>query len=227
MIHGRGGTARPLLLDLFCCEGGAATGYHAAGFDVIGVDIAAQPRYPFPMVQADALQLPFGLERFAAIHASPPCQSYSQLNQSPDTYPRLIEPIREMLEASGKPYVIENVMGARAEMRDPLKLCATAFGSPIEGAEMHRHRLFESNVLMMGAPRCAHDRGREVLGVYGSLSLNQRVTSGKRGGAPRMRASRSQARVLMGMPWASDRGLAEAIPPAYTQWIGEQLAWWI
>src|SRR5271163_3531372 len=96
---------RPLLLDLFCGAGGSAVGYHRAGFDVVGVDIKPQPRYKFPMLVANALQPPLDLSCFDAIHASPPCQAYSSLAHfSGKKHPRLIEPVREMLRHSGKPY---------------------------------------------------------------------------------------------------------------------------
>ena len=107
------------LLDLYCGAGGAALGYHRAGFDeIVGVDIATQPRYPFEFVQADALEfLADHGHEFAAIHASPPCQGYSIMHNLPwlrgREYPLLILPTIEMLEVLGKPYVVENVMGAR------------------------------------------------------------------------------------------------------------------
>ena len=120
---------RPRLLDLFCCAGGASAGYAAAGFDVYGVDLVPQPHYPFSMQVADALTLsPAFLSEFDAIHASPPCQSYSDLAHrtgNGHTWPRLIEPVREMLAATGKPYVIENVEGA--PLQSPVILCGTMF----------------------------------------------------------------------------------------------------
>ncbi len=107
---------KPRLLDLFCCAGGASVGYSRAGFDVIGVDIVPQPNYPFEFIQADALSLdPKFIASFDAVHASPPCQAYSDLakrNGNGHKWPRLIEPIRKMLTRSGLPYVIENVDGA-------------------------------------------------------------------------------------------------------------------
>ena len=135
---------RPLLLDLFCGAGGAAMGYHRAGFDVIGVDIDPQPNYPFPFVQADALNPPFDLTRFAAIHASPPCQSYSTMsNRHGSAELELIDDVREMLQASGLPWVIENVTGARRSMRSPQMLHGGHFG-----LNVYRPRLFEARVAM-------------------------------------------------------------------------------
>ena len=135
--------SRPKLLDLFCCAGGAARGYDEAGFDVFGVDIVEQSNYPYPMIVDNALELSSSfLKKFDAIHASPPCQSYSDLaarNRNGDAWPRLVEPVREMLKASGKPYVIENVEGA--PLLDYVVLCGTMF----PGLRVIRHRLFESN----------------------------------------------------------------------------------
>src|SRR5271166_1559930 len=117
------------ILDLFCCAGGAAMGYAQAGFEVVGVDISPQPNYPFLFVQADALKLDMQyLATFDALHASPPCQSYSDLakrNGNGDKWPRLIEPVREMFIRSGRPYVIENVEGA--PLINPVVLCGTMF----------------------------------------------------------------------------------------------------
>ena len=118
-------------LDLFCCEGGAGMGYHLAGMEVTGVDIAKQPRYPFAFAQADALEFlrEFG-DEFDFIHASPPCQGYSHLTPAANRgdHAKLIPAVRELLEASGKPWVIENVQGARRELRDPVMLCGSMFG---------------------------------------------------------------------------------------------------
>src|SRR5262245_16204867 len=131
----------PRLLDLFCGAGGAAMGYHRAGFEVIGVDIRPQPRYPFRFVQADALMPPFRLEDFDAIHASPPCQSYSHSRHlrnrsSKKVTPKLIATVRQQLRESGRPWVIENVGGAREAMSNPTTACGTAFGLLVR-----RHRL--------------------------------------------------------------------------------------
>src|SRR3990167_9619494 len=117
---------KPRLLDLFCGAGGAAVGYSRAGFEVVGVDIAPQPRYPFEFVQDDALDYlrDFYYERtfppFDAIHASPPCQAYTQLGRK-NGHPELIEPVRELLRATELPYVVENVVGA--PLLEPIVLC--------------------------------------------------------------------------------------------------------
>ena len=141
---------RPWLLDLFCGAGGAAMGYHRAGFDVVGVDIDPQPNYPFEFEQLDAMAFP--LKGFAAIHASPPCQKFTAYRRRGagvgDGYPDLIAPVRERLEASGVPWVMENV--ARSPVRPLVHLCGSSFGLDVQ-----RHRWFETNVPMMSPP-CAH-----------------------------------------------------------------------
>ena len=130
---------KPRILDLFCCAGGVAMGYSRAGFDVVGVDIDPQPRFPFEFIQADALTLDMKfIKSFDAIHASPPCQSYSDLakrNGNAHEWPRLVDPVREMLIKSGKPFVIENVEGA--PLINPIVLCGTMF----KGLRVLRHRL--------------------------------------------------------------------------------------
>jgi len=207
---------RPLLLDLFCCEGGAAMGYHRAGFDVIGVDIVPQPRYPFPMVVADALSPPFRLNQFDAIHASPPCQAYTTMsNRYGSTSPQLINPVRQMLASSGLPYVIENVAGARRHMRNPLTIHGGQFG-----LNLWRPRLFESNVLVM-APGAAA-RPATAAAVYGRRD-DRRLLRRRSDGTELRAASLTEARTAMEMPWASWNGCREAIPPAYTEHIGHQL----
>ncbi len=157
------------LLDLFCCAGGAGAGYARAGFTVTGVDVEPQRRYPFAFLQRDVLTLSAGWIRdnFDAVHASPPCQGYSTMRHAPRTTgaPLLIDETRALLEATGLPWIIENVAGARWAMRDPVTLCGTMFGLGAIGHELRRHRLFESNVSLF-VPPCAHTSG-PVVGVYG------------------------------------------------------------
>ncbi len=211
------------LLDLFCCEGGAAMGYHRAGFEVTGVDINPQPRYPFEFIQGDALEYvaEHGHE-FDVIHASPPCQAYSITRHSHSVqHPDLVEPTRAALVATGKPYIIENVVGA--PLLDPLMLCGSMFqlgATDLDGEHLalRRHRLFESNVWLM-QPSCDHDPKVLVGGVYGGGPM-QRNKSNKRGGYTPKRSVRAE---LMGMDWATSHGLSQAIPPAYTEFIGHQL----
>ena len=153
---------KPKLLDLFCGGGGCSMGYHLAGFEVVGVDINPQKRYPFEFHQEGALTYlrQYGHE-FDAIHASPPCQCHSVLRHLPSFNPAkhedLIESTRRLLQASGKPYVMENVPGA--PLRNPFTLCGTMFGLRTEcGAELRRHRLFETNWFddLLEVPLCQH-----------------------------------------------------------------------
>lgn len=215
------GEARPRLLDLFCCAGGAAMGYFRAGFDVVGVDIAPQPRYPFPFIQADVMTLDQRFLRwFDAIHASPPCQSYSDLakrNGNADAWPRLIDPIRDMLIATGLPWVIENVEGA--PLRNPVVLCGTMF-PPLR---VLRHRMFESNVPLTPPPHGAHplvftmDKRRKHFGALHQDNAFVQVTGGGN-------CTRSNAAAAMGIDWPMTKAeLNEAIPPAYTEYLGRQL----
>lgn len=201
-------SARPRLLDLFCGAGGCSMGYHRAGFEVVGVDVKAQPRYPFTFHQADALTFP--LDGFDAIHASPPCQAYIRSGTvAKHRHPRLLEPVRERLVSSGLPYVIENVPGA--PMRSDVILCGSMFGLAVR-----RHRWFETNV-PMSPFTLSCDHSRPVTGVYGN-------PHGKRGAAAGMLPSdlKTWSRA-MGIDWMTAREIALAIPPAYTEFIGYQL----
>jgi DNA (cytosine-5)-methyltransferase 1 len=193
-------------------------GFHWAGFDVIGVDIEPQPNYPFEFVQGDwsaALQMAIASRRgFDAIHASPPCPAYSVITSDPTEHPRLIAPVRDKLRASGLPYVIENVEGAARDMIAPVRLCGSAFG-----LKVRRHRLFESNVGLMSTP-CNHRAQGKALGVYGHIDGPNAARGSKHGDKAR---TLDEAREAMGMPWASWNGCREAIPPTYTEFIGDQL----
>jgi hypothetical protein len=207
------------LLDLFCGAGGAAMGYHLAGFEVIGVDIAPQPDYPFEFHQADALTFP--LDGFDVIHASPPCQGYctvDRLNSArgwPSRKARLVEPVRDRLLSAGTPYVIENVPGA--PLRNAVQLCGSSFGIGVR-----RHRIFEVTPLPALAPPCAHGHQRDFVGVYGD---HPGGTLGGDDGYVRQprAASTAQAQDAMGITWTGWAGLREAIPPAYTHWLGTHL----
>jgi len=238
--------ARPRLIDLFCCAGGAAMGYHQAGFDVVGVDVAPQPRYPFRNHVGDALEVVrallrgekvafvgrdgsvehLGLSDFAAIHASPPCQGYTALRHAPGAKgsPRLIKQVRDLLDATGLPWAIENVEGAASEMVDPIVLCGTMFGLGAEGAALRRHRLFESSIRLTAPRACAHDTSKPTVGIYGG---HARIRSAKHGGRLTRDAwpagHKPVAQEAMGMDWGTLAEMSEAIPPAYTRWIGGQL----
>lgn len=220
----------PRLLDLFCGAGGAAMGYHRAGFEVVGIDIKSQPRYPFEFHQADALTFP--LEGFDVIHASPPCQAFTQMSAKyrgkggkADSHPDLLTPTRARLLGLLRPYVIENVPGARRAMAPTITLHGGMFGLGV-----HRPRHFESNVLILAGKAT---QSPEPVGVYGNKpdgrtlwryrnSLKADGTYGKRS---LMRAPRSleEAQAAMGIDWMDWDEIKEAIPPDYTEWIGRQL----
>ena len=208
------------ILDLFCCAGGAAKGYKQAGFEIVGVDIDPQPNYPYKFIQADALTLsPEFLATFDAIHASPPCQSYSDLakrNGNADAWPRLIEPVRDMLIKTGLPFVIENVEGA--PLRNPIVLCGTMF----PGLRVLRHRLFETNFPVTAPPHGKHpkvhtfDKRKSHYGKTNDMIDFVQVTGGGN-------CTIAAARDAMGIEWMNKGELNEAIPPAYTKHIGKQL----
>lgn len=205
------------LLDLFCGAGGAGAGYARAGFDVVGVDLAPQRRYPFPFVQADALEyLAEHGHEFDAIHASPPCGDYSVMKHATgNPHPRLIDPTRSLLEHVGLPYVIENVELAASKLRGPIMLCGTMFGLRIR-----RHRLFEiSPEPPLLTPPCACRYGVRDGRLIGQM-LSGKVAPGR---TPRHGYTESQRREAIGVPWMSTMEARQAIPPAYTAWIGAAL----
>lgn len=213
---------RPLLIDLFCGAGGAAMGYHRAGFDVIGVDINPQPRYPFRFVQADALRPPLRLEDAALIHASPPCQAYSVLRRANPgaDYPDLVEPTRAMLAASGRPFIIENVPGS--PLRATIILCGSMFALGSGERQLRRHRLFETSFLVL-QPQCMH-RG-EAIGVYGGGTTGRYTFENGSKNDPHRRRGGYQGkatenREAMDIDWMRRGELTQAIPPAYTEFIG-------
>ena len=191
-------------------------GYVHAGFEVVGVDNRPQPRYPFAFVQGDALNPPVDLLAFAAIHASPPCQAHVSLRwmYNAKEHEDLIPRTRELLRASGLPYVIENVPGA--PLLDPTCLCGTMFGLGADGAELRRHRLFESSVLLL-APTCNHGTCERVIGVYGGHGRDRRRAMNTQD------FSTAARRRAMGIDWMTGAELSQAIPPAYTEFIGYQL----
>lgn len=210
---------KPRALDLFCCAGGAGMGLHRAGFDVVGVDIRPQPRYPFDFVQGDALTYP--LDGFDFVWASPPCQRYSVSRSRAKVrkdHPDLIDPIRIRLQGTDALWVIENVPGA--PLRSGVLLCGSSFGLGARGDDgvwrgLARHRLFETSWPMLSPP-CGCDR-REKIGVYGNGGgWANRHDPDRRGYKGNVR----EAREAMGMPWATIAGLSQAIPPAYAEYIG-------
>ncbi|MEV8318011.1 SAM-dependent methyltransferase [Streptomyces sp. NPDC059900] len=199
------------VLDVFCCQGGASMGYYLAGYDVVGVDKEDQPRYPFPFIQGDAIEyiLAHGHE-YDLIAGSPPCQRYTNAQRiRGNTHPDLVGPTRAAMDATGRPWIIENVEGA--PLLDTVLLCGAMFR-----LRTYRHRLFESSlplgsrlhprhlapVAKMGRPV----RAGEFMHIVGNFT-----------GA-------DLAREIMAMPWASREGLREAIPPAYAKFLGDQAA---
>lgn len=217
--------SRPVLLDMFCCAGGAARGYQEAGFYVVGVDNKPQPRYAGDeFVQADALEFldTQDLSRFAAIHASPPCQGYVERNKNLQTrHPKLIAATRDRLIKAGLPYVIENVSGARRHLINPVLLCGTMFALPLL-----RHRLFETSAYQwITRPSGCRHRGTVAHGhyaaVYGFGGKGPRHGPGKREQGPRPGAPTWDE--AMGIDWMERHELSEAIPPAYTRYIGAHL----
>lgn len=240
---------RPRALDLFCCQGGAATGYHHAGYDVYGIDLTAQPRYPFPFLRIDALtalrlllgghRLPFthpdgtvellGLADFDAIHASPPCQGYTRGNAGKVTaWPRLIPDVRALVILTGLPYVIENVKDAAPHMIQPVALCGCMFDLATidtDGVTIHlqRMRLFESSTPLTAPRPCDHSTHEWVAGAYGGARRDKYEAKYVRKGGyvPR---NKDVVKRLLGiehdMTW---KGLYESVPPAYTHHIGTQL----
>ena len=198
------------MLDLFCGAGGAATGYFRAGItDITGIDNRPQPRYPFTFIQANALDyINHHAQDFDVIHASPPCQAYTAGNRHLRAKglihpPDLVAPTRRALQRTGKPYVIENVPGA--PLHNPVMLCGTMFD-----LRVIRHRLFEIHPpLLILTPPCNHQgtvRGGDYAGVYGC------------GHNPK-----AQWPTAMGIDWMTTPELTQAIPPAYTEFIGRHL----
>lgn len=212
--------SKPRLLDLFCCAGGAGMGYARAGFEVVGVDIKPQPNYPFRFLQGDFRDLaPSHLDAFDAVHASPPCQRYSDLakrNANGHDHPDFIPETRAFLKASGLPYIIENVDGA--PLIDPVVLCGTMFPA----LRVLRHRLFESNLPLTAPAHGKHplvytcDRRKAHFGRLDQNTAFVQVTGGGN-------CSKANAADAMGIDWMTKEELNQAIPPAFTEYLGRQL----
>jgi hypothetical protein len=189
---------KPRIIDGFSCAGGAGWGYHLAGYEVVGVDVASQPNYPFEFVQGDAIEFikEHGHE-FDAIHASPPCQHAARVTAwrgSRDNHPNLIPATREALLASGLPWVMENV--PEADLRVDLLLCGSQFD-----LKVRRHRVFEASF-----PLTPHSAPHRHEGLLPFMHKGERAYAD-----------------AMGCTWMSSKEGRQAIPPAYTEFIGLQL----
>lgn len=190
-------------------------GLHRAGFDVVGVDIKPQPNYPFPFVQADALRPPFRLEDFDFIWASPPCQDYSALKGlASGERGKLIPQVRAMLLASGRPFAIENVVGS--ELENPIRLCGSMFGLGV-----WRHRDFEMSHPPILVPQCQHDLVPKPIDVTGTGGPFHGVRKAIGGGVSRKPNNIQHAREVMGIDWMTRPEISQAIPPAYSKYIGQ------
>jgi len=205
------------MLDLFCKAGGASVGYNRAGFEVVGIDIAKQKRYPFEFIQRDAIEALNDkkfIAGFDAIVASPPCQTHSITQHLRNAQGKttdkidLIPETRAGVIASGLPYIIENVPGA--PLIDPVQLCGSSFE-----LKVRRHRRFESNIALTGSI-CDHKTQGRPVGIYGSMRDDI-----PKGG--KTADSMDEARAAMGIDWMIWKELVEAIPPAYTEFLGHQL----
>lgn len=218
----------PRLLDLFCGAGGCSVGYRRAGFEVVGVDLAPQPRYPFEFHRGDAMEFLAAHGReFDAIHASPPCQAYSSLGSirrfSTKEHPMLVGPTLELLETVERPYIVENVPGAGLPTH--VILCGSMFGlgAWCDGTfhQLRRHREFACSWYFLMGLSCRH-AGRPV-GVYGNGGAHPRVKVSGRPGINGFSGTAAERRTAMGIDWMDRYELSQAIPPAYTEWLGRQL----
>jgi DNA (cytosine-5)-methyltransferase 1 len=199
------------LLDAFCCQGGAAAGYELAGFDVTGIDLNPQPRYPYRFIQGDAVAFirEHGAQ-FDFIHASPPCQHDSECQRIRGRdHPDLIAPTRAALETTGHPWVIENVRGAVPKLHRPVMLCGAMFG-----LATYRHRYFEAGG---GFSLTAPDHPGHTVP---QAKMGRPVPEGWFGQYVGNFSGVPLARRVMGVPWMNRDGIRECIPPAYTAWIG-------
>lgn len=228
-------TTKPDVLDLFAGEGAAGEGYHRAGYNVHGIELAPAraKHYPHRIDVRDALEYAYSHgSDYDLIHASPPCTGYSRgtaaLPDRLDRYERLIEATREVLETTGRPYIIENVEDAKRELVNPLTLCWTEFHLPGSVVDedgtplwMRRHRLFESNVPLWGAGGCMHPRGMQCAGAYGGARRDkiEARTIRKGGYVP----SRAIMQKLLDTPWMTEKGCQLALPVAYTEFLGTQV----
>lgn len=221
------GNTRFKLLDLYCGVGGASVGYGMAGFEVHGVDLKHGKRYPYMYTRADVLEVLRNenfIDQFDVIHASPPCQTHSITKHLRNAQGKstskldLIPQTREALIASGKPYIIENVVGS--PLINPVQLCGSSFG-----LRVRRHRLFESNMPIKGS-LCDHKMQGRPVGVYGAMGdqpQGRNKVTGTYVYGGQVAKTVKEAQNAMGIDWAIWSELVEAIPPAYTQYLGTQI----
>lgn len=211
---------RPRALDLCCSAGGASVGYHQAGWDVTGVDIRHQPHYPFEFHHYGAVEFveQYG-HMFDLIHASPPCQGYTKGAKQHGTESRhdtsLIAALRKSLIKIGKPFVIENVYEAKSHLVSPIMLCGTMFDLGV-----FRHRLFEMGLLDIAPPPHGRHSGRIGDGKYVTVAGH---TGGSSARDALVYGSLREWSLAMGIDWMTAAELKEAIPPAYTQYLGSQI----
>lgn len=209
---------KPKLLDLFCGAGGASMGYSMAGFDVVGVDVVPQPNYPFRFVQMDAFDVM--LAGFDVVHASPPCQDHMRFRAGAGLHgtgwmlPKILDKLRYQFDGA---WVVENVVGAN--MPAPVTLCGASFGLAVHGMDLPRHRQFSSSHRIPKVP-CTHRRG-QTIGVYGNGTNRWHLERLGHG------LSVADKRQAMGIDWMTGRELSQAIPPAYTEYVGRELLRWI
>lgn len=190
-------------------------GYHRAGFEVVGVDLEIQKNYPFEFYQADALK--YSLEGFAVVHASPPCQAYCALRHlMPEKiYPDLIKVTRDWISRCDAVYVIENV--PRSPLINPVQLCGSSFG-----LKVRRHRLFESNIYLQ-APPCNHKKQGRPIDVSGTGGRRINRRPNDHGGNTNKPRNIKEAQGAMGIDWMTRKEISQAIPPAYTEYLGRQI----
>jgi len=205
---------KPRLLDLFCGAGGAGMGYHRAGFEVVGVDIKPQPHYPFEFHRADAFDyLREHGHEFDVIHASPPCQAFSRgskIKGNSQNHINHLPALMRLLSSFNGIWVMENVYGA--PLSYPIMLCGTQFD-----LKVYRHRYFQSNQMLFPPPHYSHSDSWPVRTGNKEISKNGFMTiAGHHSHA-------EKGKVAMGIDWMNGNELSQAIPPAYTEWIGKQL----
>lgn len=204
--------ARPVALIVYSGQGGEAAGYVRAGWDVLCTDINPQPRCPFPFTQMPALE---AIERYGRssqlVAGGPVCKAYSKTARIWDAgHPTQIPETREAMEATGKPYVIENVEDARPELKDPIRLCGASFG-----LRTYRHRLFESNVTLWEPAHLDH--------IWPLAKMGRPIRDGEFYQAVGNFSGVELVRADMGVPWMNRDGINQCIPPAYSEFVGRQI----